>query len=165
MSIKLQALSYFWPRLSIFPYAGWQVELHLSTLRNMSYNNDCLWRPFRVIESSDWDNRLLNFIAGLGWQVTAFISSNLEETEIKTQLYLINRQASTDCKPIPSAYPSHWNDSTTNCYRAPIFLRWSEGFEQKGKSSRRVASLEMRSRERTSHRLFRSTSRNTSCCF
>lgn len=66
MSIKLQALSYFWPRMSIYPYAGWQVEFHLSTLRNMSYNNDGLWRPFSVIESSDWDNRLLNFIAGVG---------------------------------------------------------------------------------------------------
>lgn len=139
MSIKLQALSYFWPRLSIFPYAGWQVELHLSTLRNMSYNNDCLWRPFRVIESSDWDNRLLNFIAGLGWQVTAFISSNLEETEIKTQLYLINRQASTDCKSVPSAHPSHRNNLTTNyCYRTLVFLRWSEGFQEKGRWSRYV---------------------------
>lgn len=66
MSIKLQALSYFWPRLSILPDAGWQVELHLSTLRNTSYNNGALWRPFRVMESSDWDNRLLDFIAGWG---------------------------------------------------------------------------------------------------
>lgn len=165
MSIKLQALSYFWPRLSIFPYAGWQVELHLSTLRNMSYNNDCLWRPFRVIESSDWDNRLLNFIAGLGWQVTAFISSNLEEAEIKTQLYLINRQASTDCKPIPAVYPSHRNASTTNYYRTLVFLKWSEGFQKMGRWSRCVASLEMRSRERTSYRPDNSTNRNTSCCF
>lgn len=86
MSIKLQALSYFWPRVSIFPYAGWQVEFHLSTLRNMSYNNDGLWRPFRVIESSDWDNRLLNFIAGVGWQVTAFMPSHLVGKEIKHTL-------------------------------------------------------------------------------
>ena len=42
------------------------MEFHLSTLRNMSYNNDGPWRPFRVIESSDWDNRLLNFMAGVG---------------------------------------------------------------------------------------------------
>lgn len=140
MSIKLQALSYFWPRLSIFPYAGWQVELHLSTLRNMSYNNDCLWRPFRVIESSDWDNRLLNFIAGLGWQVTAFISSNLEETEIKTQLYLINRQASTDCKSIPSACPSHSKDLTTHYYRTLVFLQWSGGFQKRGRWSSYVLS-------------------------
>ena len=167
MSIKLQALSYFWPRLSIFPYAGWQVELHLSTLRNMSYNNDCLRRPFRVIESSDWDNRLLNFIAGLGWQVTAFISSNLEEMEIKTQLYLINRQPSTDCKSIPSAYPSHQNDLTTNYYRTLIFLQWSEGSQsEEGKMEQIcVVSLEVRSRERTSHRLYSSTNRNASCCF
>ena len=86
MSIKLQALSYFWPRMSIFSYAGWQVEFHLSTLRNMSYNNDGPWRPFRVIESSDWDNRLLNFMAGVGWQVTAFIPSHLVEKEIKHTL-------------------------------------------------------------------------------
>lgn len=86
MSIKLQALSYFWPRMSIFPYAGWQVEFHLSTLRNMSYNNDGLWRPFRVIESSDWDNRLLNFIARVGWQVTAFIPSHLVGKGIKHTL-------------------------------------------------------------------------------
>lgn len=86
MSIKLQALSYFWPRVSIFSYAGWQVEFHLSTLRNMSYNNDGLWRPFRVIESSDWDNRLLNFIAGVGWQVTAFIPFHLVGKEIKHTL-------------------------------------------------------------------------------
>ena len=83
MSIKLQALSYFWPGMSIFSYAGWQVEFHLSTLRSMSYNNDGLWRPFRVIESSDWDNRLLNFIAGVGWQVTAFIPSHLVRKEMK----------------------------------------------------------------------------------
>lgn len=86
MSIKLQALSYFWPGMSIFSYAGWQVEFHLSTLRNMSYNNDGLWRLFRVIESSDWDNRLLNFIAGVGWQVTAFIPSHLVGKEIKHTL-------------------------------------------------------------------------------
>lgn len=164
MSIKLQALSYFWPRLSIFPYAGWQVELHLSTLRNMSYNNDCLWRPFKVIESSDWDNRLLNFIAGLGWQVTAFISSG-EEMEIKTQLYLINRQASTNFESIPSVYPSHQNNLTMKYYRTLVFLQWSEGFQKTGRWGRYVASLEVRSRQRTCHRLYSSTHFSASCCF
>lgn len=51
--------------------------------------------------------------------------------EIKTQLYLINRQASTDCKSIPSAFPSHWNNLATNYYRTLIFLQWSEGFQKK----------------------------------
>lgn len=161
MSIKLQAPSYFWPRLSIFPYAGWQVELHLSTLRNMSYNNDCLWRPFRVIESSDWDNRLLNFIAALGWQVTAFISSG-GEMEIKTQLYLINRQASTNCKSIPSVYPSHQNNLTTNYYRTYI-LPVVRGFS-KGRKIGKIC-VEVRSRERTRHRQYTSTSFSASCCF
>lgn len=164
MSIKLQALSYFWPRLSIFPYAGWQVELHLSTLRNMSYNNDCLWRPFRVIESSDWDNRLLNFIAALGWQVTAFISSG-GEMEIKTQLFLINRQAPTNCKSIPSVYPSHQSNLTTNYYWTPI-SPVVRGFPEERKMGEIcVASLEVRSREGTRHRPYSSTSFSASCCF
>lgn len=108
MSIKLQALSYFWPRVSIFPYAGWQVEFHLSTLRNMSYNNDGLWRPFRVIESSDWGNRLLNFIAGVRWQVTAFIPSHLVRKEIKhTHFHPVHRQSPPGWRATPIVYSIH----------------------------------------------------------
>lgn len=119
MSIKLQALSYFWPGMSIFSYAGWQVEFHLSTLRNMSYNNDGLWRPFRVIESSDWDNRLLNFIAGLGWQVTAFIPSHLVRKEIKHTSIWTTGKSPPGWRPTPIVYSIH-RKKFENCGYKPI---------------------------------------------
>lgn len=128
MSIKLQALSYFWPRMSIFPYAGWQVEFYLSTLRNMSYNNDGLWRPFRVIESSDWDNRLLNFIARVGWQVTAFIPSHLVGKEIKHTLPSSPQTITSRLKIYPyssfhSLKKKYWEPWLLNNHKFPSIYR------------------------------------------
>lgn len=164
MSIKLQALSYFWPRLSIFPYAGWQVELHLSTLRNMSYNNDCLWRPFRVIESSDWDNRLLNFIAGLGWQVTAFISSG-GEMEIKT--LISNQQTGIYQLPIYTfSFPFSSEQLNQELLQHSHISSVVRGFSEERKMGKIcAASLEVRSRERTRHMPYSSTGFSASCCF